>query len=134
MRKRLQASGERAALGCPAPPATAAFERIRAERRKPEIAKPIAQPVQRLTDAEPKPAGPACESVELGASAIVEPAFSGVDWYQDYDARHAADSREGRLVSMHSFDAPWDSWEMHPEGSELVVCTDGEMGVQIRAR
>jgi len=63
----------------------------------------------------------------LGASAIVEPAFSGVDWYQDYGARHAADGREGRLVSMHSFDAPWDSWEMHPEGSELVVCTDGEM-------
>lgn len=63
----------------------------------------------------------------LGASALVEPAFSGMDWYQDYGVRHAADGREGRLVSMHAFDAPWDSWEMHPEGSELVVCTDGEM-------
>lgn len=63
----------------------------------------------------------------LGASAIVEPAFSGIDWYQAYGARHADDGREGRLVSMHSFDAPWGSWEMHPEGSELVVCTDGEM-------
>jgi uncharacterized cupin superfamily protein len=63
----------------------------------------------------------------LGASAVVEPAFSGMDWYQDYSARHADDGREGRLVSMHAFDGPWDSWEMHPEGSELVVCTDGEM-------
>jgi uncharacterized cupin superfamily protein len=50
-----------------------------------------------------------------------------MDWYQDYSARHADDGREGQLVSMHAFDAPWDSWEMHPEGSELVVCTDGEM-------
>ena len=63
----------------------------------------------------------------LGASAVVEPAFSGMDWYQDYSARHADDGREGRLVSMHAFDGPWDSWEMRPEGSELVVCTDGEM-------
>jgi len=63
----------------------------------------------------------------LGASAVVEPAFSGMQWYEDYSARHADDGREGRLVSMHAFDSPWDSWEMHPEGSELVVCTDGDM-------
>ena len=63
----------------------------------------------------------------LGASTIVEPAFSGADWYQHYAARHSDDGREGRLVSMHSFDASWGSWEMHPEGSELVVCTDGAL-------
>ena len=28
---------------------------------------------------------------------------------------------------MHSFGAPWDSWEMHPEGSEVVLCTEGEI-------
>lgn len=77
----------------------------------------------------------------LGASAVVEPAFSGMDWYQDYSTRHADDGREGRLVSMHAFDGPWDSWEMHPEGSELVVCTGGEMtlvqeieGQEVRTR
>lgn len=77
----------------------------------------------------------------LGASAVVEPAFSGMQWYEDYSARHADDGREGRLVSMHAFDSPWDSWEMHPEGSELVVCTDGDMtlvqeveGQEVRTR
>lgn len=28
---------------------------------------------------------------------------------------------------MHTFDAPWTSWEMHPEGSEVVLCTEGEI-------
>ncbi|MDH3200714.1 MAG: cupin [Myxococcales bacterium] len=63
----------------------------------------------------------------LGALAVSEPEFTGSDWYQDYSARHSDDGREGRLVSMHSFDASWDSWEMHPEGSEIVLCTAGEM-------
>ena len=63
----------------------------------------------------------------LGATASVEPEFSGMDWYEGYGARHAADGKEGRLVSMFSFDAPWDSWEVHPHGSEVVVCTAGEI-------
>lgn len=62
----------------------------------------------------------------LGASAEVEPLFAGLlDWYEAYANRHAGDGREGRLVSMHSFVKPWDSWEMHPQGSEVVVCTAG---------
>ena len=28
---------------------------------------------------------------------------------------------------MFTFEAPWSSWEMHPEGSEVVTCTEGEM-------
>ncbi len=63
----------------------------------------------------------------LGASASSEPEFTGRDWYEDYAERHAGDGKEGRLVSMFTFDAPWDSWEMHPEGSEVVVCTAGEI-------
>ncbi len=67
--------------------------------------------------------------VHLGhnASAVSEPEFSGVEWYAAYAARHADDGVEGRLVSMHTFTAPWDSWEMHPEGHEVVICTAGEM-------
>lgn len=61
----------------------------------------------------------------LGASAISEPEFTGVEWYQAYGARHDDDGKEGRLVSMHTFTKPWDSWEMHPEGSEVVLCTAG---------
>jgi len=64
----------------------------------------------------------------LGATALVEPSFTGAtNWYADYSDRHAADGVEGRLVSMHSFDKSWDMWEMHPSGSELVLCTAGAM-------
>jgi quercetin dioxygenase-like cupin family protein len=63
----------------------------------------------------------------LGATAEVEPAFEGgLDWYTGYGQRHdAADGVEGRLVSMHTFTEPWDVWEMHPMGAEVVLCTAG---------
>lgn len=64
----------------------------------------------------------------LGATALVQPAFGGgMDWYQAYGARHQADGREGRLVTRHRFTADWDSWEMHPEGDEVVLCLAGAM-------
>ncbi|MDP1717038.1 MAG: cupin domain-containing protein [Burkholderiales bacterium] len=64
----------------------------------------------------------------LGATAIVEPDFTGeMSWYEAYGARHEADGAEGRLVSMHSFTAPWESWEMHPKGAEVVLCVAGRM-------
>lgn len=63
----------------------------------------------------------------LGATAVSEPGFTGADWYAAYWQRHVADGREGRLVSMHSFEKPWTSWEMHTEGSEVVVCIEGEL-------
>lgn len=63
-----------------------------------------------------------------GASAIVEPDFTGdMEWYEEYAARHAADGAEGRLVAMHTFTKSWEMWEMHPEGSEVVLCTDGRL-------
>ena len=63
----------------------------------------------------------------LGATAVSEPEFTGMDWYESYGARHESDGKEGRLVSMHTFDTSWDSWEMHPEGGEVVICTAGEI-------
>jgi hypothetical protein len=63
----------------------------------------------------------------LGATATSEPAFTGIEWYRTYAARHAGDGNEGRLVAMHTFDKPWDSWEMHPAGHEVVLCTAGEL-------
>lgn len=64
----------------------------------------------------------------LGATAEVEPAFTGdLSWYEGYLKRHGGDGAEGRLVSMHTFTESWDSWEMHPDGAELVLCTAGEM-------
>jgi len=64
----------------------------------------------------------------LGARVIPQPPFAGgLAWYEGYVARHAADGVEGRLVSMYTFTAPWQSWEMHPHGDELVVCTAGTL-------
>jgi len=64
----------------------------------------------------------------LGATIVREPRFTGdAAWYQAYGERRAADGVEGRLVSTHTFDRPWASWEMHPKGAELVVCTAGEL-------
>lgn len=62
----------------------------------------------------------------LGASAIVQPEFTGgMDWYEGYGARHGGDGAEGRLVAIHTFTEPWNMWEMHPVGSEVVVCLTG---------
>ena len=63
----------------------------------------------------------------LGATAVPQPPFDGMEWYEAYGARHAADGREGRLVSQYTFDEDWTVWEMHPSGDELVLCIDGEM-------
>jgi quercetin dioxygenase-like cupin family protein len=64
-----------------------------------------------------------------GATAVAEPEFTGVEWYAAYMARHASDGTEGRVVLMYSFDAPWTSWEVHPNGHEVVICTAGEIAL-----
>ena len=71
----------------------------------------------------------------LGATAGIEPQFTGgPDWYEGYEASHAADGTEGRLMSMHTFDAPWDVWEMHPHGAEVVLCTSGSIALHQELR
>ena len=64
----------------------------------------------------------------LGARAFLLERFDGTpEWYERYGAATADDGVEGRLVTMHTFTEPWDSWEMHPRGDELVVCVEGSM-------
>lgn len=63
----------------------------------------------------------------LGARAVPQPRFTGMEWYAAYGERHAGDGAEGRLVSLHAFTGPWDSWEMHPAGDEVVLCLEGAM-------
>lgn len=64
-----------------------------------------------------------------GATAVVQPEFTGLPWYADYVARTAADGAEGRLVSLHRFARNWDSWEMHPAGEEVVICISGRLSL-----
>lgn len=64
----------------------------------------------------------------LGATTTVQPTFTGdMAWYESYGQRVAPDGFEGRLVTLHSFDGAWDVWEMHPNGTELVLCTAGSL-------
>lgn len=63
----------------------------------------------------------------LGATAVPQPEFAGISWYEAYARRTAADGAEGRLVSLYEFTESWDSWEKHPAGDELVVCLSGEI-------
>jgi hypothetical protein len=64
----------------------------------------------------------------LGARSFVQPEFTGdMQWYSAYSERTQGDGIEGRLVSMFTFTRPWDTWEMHPQGSEVVLCTSGSM-------
>jgi uncharacterized cupin superfamily protein len=63
----------------------------------------------------------------LGARAVPQPEFAGMEWYAAYAERHAADGAEGRLVAMHTFGESWTSWEMHPAGDEVVICIAGEI-------
>lgn len=64
----------------------------------------------------------------LGATAESEPEFTGeLAWYEGYSARHDADGAEGRLVGMHTFRENWSMWEVHPNGSEVVLCISGSM-------
>jgi len=64
----------------------------------------------------------------LGATAIPQPPFDGaMAWYERYDERHRGDGAEGRLVTVHTFDEPWTTWEMHPHGDEVVLCLSGRI-------
>ena len=63
----------------------------------------------------------------LGARVTPQPTFTGMEWYAAYAQRTAQDGAEGRLVAVHTFTKPWDSWERHPHGEELVFCTHGAL-------
>jgi uncharacterized cupin superfamily protein len=68
--------------------------------------------------------------VHLGqAGSVVRlPEFDGsMEWYDRYSADHDAEGADGRLVSLHTFGASWDTWEMHPSGHELVACVAGRI-------
>jgi quercetin dioxygenase-like cupin family protein len=58
-------------------------------------------------------------------------AVHGFAWSADVLAAYAAavadDGAEGRLVMVFAGDRPWDVWERHPAGDEVVICLSGRM-------
>lgn len=79
--------------------------------------------------AHPKPLAHYPVHLGLGAVALTEPRFGGANWYGTYENRHSGDGIERRLVSLFTFEASRDMWEMHPAGDEVVLCTAGAMTV-----
>jgi quercetin dioxygenase-like cupin family protein len=68
--------------------------------------------------------------VHLGRDAVAHtlPEMDSTnDWFERYRRETAADGTDGRLVSMYTFTEPWTTWEVHPNGHEVVVCTAGAM-------
>lgn len=61
----------------------------------------------------------------LSPSLAVTPVPVTPAIYQELDERF--DGFKGHvLVAMHEFGESWPSWEIHPEGDELVVLLSGE--------
>ena len=74
-------------------------------------------------------------------TSVSEPIFAAslsslgrLDWHAGYVEHNGADGVEGRLVSQHSFALPWETWEMHPQGDEMVLCLPGRMSCTRRTR
>lgn len=64
----------------------------------------------------------------LGATAERLDDFSWDDAaLASYEAAHAADGEDGRLVVLSRAEADWTNWERHPAGEELVVLLEGRM-------
>lgn len=62
----------------------------------------------------------------LGGRAETLPDFEWTEEFlQRYEAEHAADGDDGRLVIIGPQEATWSSWERHPAGDELVVMLSG---------
>ena len=86
------------------------------------MTKPVTKPAAKPLSLERFPL-----HLGLGARAVSQPEFTGMEWYAAYAERHAADGPEGRLVSLYGFSESWTSWEMHPVGDEAVICIVGEI-------
>jgi quercetin dioxygenase-like cupin family protein len=66
----------------------------------------------------------------LGARVIHLPDF---EWTKEalerYEAAHAGDGDEGRLVMVSSQTSDWTTWERHPAGEELVYLLRGRVAL-----
>jgi mannose-6-phosphate isomerase-like protein (cupin superfamily) len=62
----------------------------------------------------------------LGARAATLPDFTwSPEYLARYEADHAADGDDGRLVMIGPEAETWTSWERHPAGDEVVVLLSG---------
>lgn len=63
--------------------------------------------------------------VHIAESGAAAPIPVGENFWMDLSEGRLAQLETGRLISSFSFDVPWNSWESHPEGEEVVVLLRG---------
>lgn len=68
--------------------------------------------------------------IHLGLGSRAE-RVDGFGWDQQildaYTRAAADDGEDGRLVMLFGTTGPWDQWERHPAGDEVVICLSGRM-------
>jgi mannose-6-phosphate isomerase-like protein (cupin superfamily) len=65
--------------------------------------------------------------VHLGNDRRTVPLEVTPTFWQDLVGGSLGKLGNGRLVSSFAFDAPWDSWEKHPSGDEIVCLLQGSV-------
>ena len=63
-------------------------------------------------------------SVLTPAMGVHPMAFNGPEFYAQLDQRFG-DFKSHVLISCHTFNEAWSTWEMHPEGDECVLLVSG---------
>jgi len=67
--------------------------------------------------------------VHLGAGAESSVIPVTDDFWATIDQR--TELQTGRLVTATTVDDDWDMWEMHPNGDELIVVTEGKVRLHL---
>ncbi|WP_125931858.1 cupin domain-containing protein [Thiosocius teredinicola] len=65
--------------------------------------------------------------LRLRADAAAEPLRVDEHFYQRLIGGELGSFHDEYLVSIHAFDADWPSWEMHPNGDEIVCLLSGRV-------
>jgi len=64
--------------------------------------------------------------LDAAAGALVLQSFDFTgEAFEAYITEHCSDANPGRLVMIESSSENWPSWEMHPQGDELVIILSG---------
>lgn len=66
------------------------------------------------------------DAVHLSAKSEARPVFDFGHDYEKYLADFCTDADPGRLVCLYETKSPWEAWEAHPAGDELVVVVQGK--------
>jgi len=60
-----------------------------------------------------------------GSDSSAEPLHVTNEFWQRLMSGALGDFHNEALVTMHSYDATWPNWEMHPNGDEIVCLLSG---------